>query len=403
MPIYNYKGLNKQGKEVKATINAESIVLAKQKVKAMGLMLLDITEQKSENINKGFNITIGSGVSVNDLALMTRQLSTLIKARIQIVEALSALQEQMDNPTLRVILSELKQKVNEGSSLANALAGYPKVFDNVYVNMVEAGEASGTLDVVLLRLAEFTESQVKLKNKIQGAMVYPVIMGVFGFLMMNVIFIFVIPKIAKVLISAKKELPIQTKICLALSAFLQKYWYVVIIGIFVSTWLLRKYLKTTKGRSQWDALQLKLPIFGIIIKMINVSRFCSTLATLMNSGVPILTSITIVKNLIPNVHLKDTIEKARISISEGGSMTTPLIQSGYFPPLVTHMIKLGEKSGEIEDMLKIISESYEEQVQSRIRGLTSLLEPLMMIMLGLAVAFIVFSVIVPIMNLNSVR
>jgi general secretion pathway protein F len=254
-----------------------------------------------------------------------------------------------------------------------------------------------------LRLAEFTESQVKLKNKIQGAMVYPVIMGVFGFLMMNVIFIFVIPKIAKVLISAKKELPIQTKICLALSAFLQKYWYVVIIGIFVSTWLLRKYLKTTKGRSQWDALQLKLPIFGIIIKMINVSRFCSTLATLMNSGVPILTSITIVKNLIPNVHLKDTIEKARISISEGGSMTTPLIQSGYFPPLVTHMIKLGEKSGEIEDMLKIISESYEEQVQSRIGGLTSLLEPLMMIMLGLAVAFIVFSVIVPIMNLNSVR
>ena len=403
MPIYNYKGLNKQGKEVKATINAESIVLAKQKVKAMGLMLLDITEQKSENINKGFNITIGSGVSVNDLALMTRQLSTLIKARIQIVEALSALQEQMDNPTLRVILSELKQKVNEGSSLANALAGYPKVFDNVYVNMVEAGEASGTLDVVLLRLAEFTESQVKLKNKIQGAMVYPVIMGIFGFLMMNVIFIFVIPKIAKVLISAKKELPIQTKICLALSAFLQKYWYIVIIGIFVSTWLLRKYLKTTKGRSQWDALQLKLPIFGIIIKMINVSRFCSTLATLMNSGVPILTSITIVKNLIPNVHLKDTIEKARISISEGGSMTTPLIQSGYFPPLVTHMIKLGEKSGEIEDMLKIISESYEEQVQSRIGGLTSLLEPLMMIMLGLAVAFIVFSVIVPIMNLNSVR
>ncbi|MFZ4713519.1 MAG: type II secretion system F family protein [Bacteriovoracaceae bacterium] len=403
MAIYNYKGLNKQGKEVKATVNAESIVLAKQKVKAMGFMLLDITEQKSENIGKGLNFTMGSGVSVNDLALMTRQLSTLIKARIQIVEALSALQEQMDNPTLRVILSELKQKVNEGSSLANSLSGYPKVFDNVYVNMVEAGEASGTLDVVLLRLAEFTEAQVKLKNKIQGAMVYPLVMGIFGFLMMNVIFIFVIPKIAKVLISAKKELPIQTKICLGISSFLQNYWYLVFVGIFAGIWLTRRYLKTTKGRSQWDALQLKLPIFGIIIKMINVSRFCSTLATLMNSGVPILTSITIVKNLIPNVHLKDTIEKARISISEGGSMTTPLIQSGYFPPLVTHMIKLGEKSGEIEDMLKIISESYEEQVQSRIGGLTALLEPLMMIALGMAVAFIVFSVIVPIMNLNSVR
>lgn len=403
MPIYNYKGLNKTGKEVKATITSESMVLAKQKIKAMGVMLIDITEQKSDTAAKGLNINFGSGVSVNDLAMMTRQLATLIKARIQIVEALSALQDQMDNQTLRVIISEVKQKVNEGSSLAGALNGYPKVFDNVYVNMVEAGEASGTLDIVLLRLAEFTEAQVKLKNKIQGAMVYPLIMGVFGFLMMNVIFIFVIPKIAKVLVSQKKELPIQTKICLWISGFMQKYWWAVIAGLIIGAFVFKKYINSKKGQSQWHALQLKLPIFGIIIKMINVSRFCSTLATLMNSGVPILTSITIVKNLIHNVHLKDTIEKARVSISEGGSMTTPLAQSGYFPPMVTHMIKLGEKSGEIESMLKIISESYEEQVQSRIGGLTSLLEPVMMILLGMAVAFIVFSVIVPIMNLNSVR
>lgn len=403
MPIYNYKGLNKTGKEVKATLTSESLVMAKQKVKAMGIMLIDITEQKSDTAAKGLNINFGSGVSVNDLAMMTRQLATLIKARIQIVEALSALQDQMDNQTLRVIISEVKQKVNEGSSLAGALSGYPKVFDNVFVNMVEAGEASGTLDIVLLRLAEFTEAQVKLKNKIQGAMVYPIIMGVFGFLMMNVIFIFVIPKIAKVLVSQKKELPIQTKICLWISGFMQKYWWGVIGGIILGAFLLRKYIQSKKGQSQWHALQLKLPIFGIIVKMINVSRFCSTLATLMNSGVPILTSITIVKNLIHNVHLKDTIEKARVSISEGGSMTTPLAQSGYFPPMVTHMIKLGEKSGEIESMLKIISESYEEQVQSRIGGLTALLEPVMMIALGMAVAFIVFSVIVPIMNLNSVK
>lgn len=403
MPIYTYKGLNRTGKEVKDSITAESVILAKQKLKTQGVMLLDIQEQKSENLNKGIRINLGSGVSVNDLAMMTRQLSTLIKARIQIVEALSALSEQMDNPTLQLILSEVKQKVNEGSSLAQALAGYPKVFDHVYVNMVEAGEASGTLDIVLLRLAEFTESQVKLKNKIQGALIYPVIMGVFGFAMMNIIFIFVIPKIAKVLISAKKELPIQTKICLWLSAFLQKWWWMVLIVLFVGWFVGKKYINTKGGRSKYDSIVLKIPLFGQIIKMINVSRFCSTLATLLNSGVPILTSMNIVKNLIPNVHLKETVEKARISISEGGSMTTPLLQSGHFPPLVTHMIKLGEKSGEIEDMLKIISDSYEEQVQSRISGLTSMLEPAMMIALGLAVAFIVFSVIVPIMQLNSVR
>jgi general secretion pathway protein F len=164
-----------------------------------------------------------------------------------------------------------------------------------------------------------------------------------------------------------------------------------------------KYINTSKGQSQWHALQLKLPILGILVKMINVSRFCSTLGTLMNSGVPILTALTIVKNLIPNVHMKDAVEKARQSVSEGASLAQPLMQSGYFPALVTHMIKLGERSGELEPMLKIISENYEDQVQSKISGLTSILEPIMMICLGVAIGFIVFAVVIPMMNMNSLR
>lgn len=404
MPIFSYKGMDRSGKEIKNSINIESVVAAKAKIKAMGIMLIDIKEQKAQGTTSGSSMfTFGSGVGVEDLAMMTRQLATLIKAKIQIVEALAALVDQVDNPTLRLVLADLRQKVNEGASLAKALADHPKVFNSVFINMVEAGEASGTLEIVLLRLADFSEAQVKLRNKVKGAMTYPVIMAVFGFGMMNVIFIFVIPKMAKIFTSSKKELPLITKICIGISEFLQNYWWLVIAGILGSIYLTIKYINTSKGQSQWHALQLKLPILGMLVKMINVSRFCSTLGTLLNSGVPILTALTIVKNLIPNVHMKDAVEKARISVSEGATLTAPLVQSGHFPPLVTHMIRLGEKSGELEPMLKIISENYEDQVESKIGGLTSILEPIMMIGLGTAVGFIVFAVVIPMMDLNKIN
>lgn len=404
MPIYAYKGLDRSGKEIKNTINVESVIAAKQRVKSMGIMLIDIREQRAQGTSGGRSLFSGGGsVPVDDLAMMTRQLATLIKAKIQIVEALAALVDQVDNQNLRLVLSDLRQKVNEGASLAKALGDHPKVFNNIFVNMVEAGEASGTLEIVLLRLADFTEAQVRLKNKVKGAMTYPVIMAIFGFAMMNVIFIFVIPKMAKIFTSTKRELPLITKVCIGISEFLQNYWWLVIAGIVSTIFLFRRYINTPKGRAQWDTLMLKLPIISPLVKMINVSRFCSTLGTLMNSGVPILTALNIVKNLISNVHMKDAVEKARISVSEGASLTQPLIQSGYFPPLVTHMIRLGERSGELEPMLKIISENYEDQVQSKIGGLTSILEPIMMIGLGGAVGFIVFAVVIPMMDMNKLQ
>ncbi|MFP5458634.1 MAG: type II secretion system F family protein, partial [Bacteriovoracia bacterium] len=207
----------------------------------------------------------------------------------------------------------------------------------------------------------------------------------------------------KIFVSMKKELPLQTKITIWISDFLQNYWWAVFLALIGGWYMIQRYIQTPRGQSQWHGLLLRLPIIGILTKMINVSRFCSTLATLLNSGVPILTAMTIVKNLIPNVHMKDAIEKARISVSEGATLTGPLIASGHFPALVTHMIRLGEKSGELEPMLKIVSENYEDQVESKIGGLTSVLEPIMMVMLGLGVAFIVFAVVVPMMSLNSVR
>ena len=403
MAIYTYKGIDKSGKELKATINAEGLNAAKARLKSMGIMLIEINEQTSSTVKKAAGITFGSGVTSGDLDLMTRQIDTLLKAKIQIVEAFTALVDQTDNPRLKIALSEIRQKVNEGSSLARALSDYPKIFDTVYVNMVDAGEASGTLEVVLLRLADFTESQLKLKNRIKSAMTYPMIMMSVGGLMIMLIFIFVIPKIAKIFTNMKKDLPLQTKICIWISNFLVNYWWVVILAIVFGWISFKKYINTEKGRAKFDMVILKLPIIGEIVTMVNVSRFCSTLATLLQSSVPILSSMKIVSNLVSNVHMKKAVDEARLSISEGGSITGPLVRSELFPPMVTHMIKLGEKSGELEPMLQIVSENYEDQVNTKLSGLTSVLEPIMMVVMGIAVAFIIFSVVVPLIDINSLK
>jgi general secretion pathway protein F len=401
MALFSYKGIDKTGTEKKGTVTAENVNVAKNKVRSQGIMLTQIKEQKSQSKSKS-TISLTGGVSINDLSLITRQLATLIKARIQIVEAFTALIEQTENPKLKVILSEVRQKVNEGSSLAKALGDYPKVFDNIYINMVDAGEASGTLDIVLVRLAEFTEAQVKLKNKVRGAMMYPIIMMIVGSLVMGIILVLVIPKITKIFVSMKKELPLPTKICIWISDFLTNYWWAVIVGAFAGWYLFKKYINTKGGRSKWDKLLIKLPIVGELVTMVNVSRFSSTLATLLSSGVPILPAMKIVKNLIANVHMQNAIEDARVNVSEGASMSAPLASSKLFPVMVTHMISLGEKSGELQPMLNIISENYQDQVDAKLNGLTSVLEPIMMVGMGGAVAFIVMSVVVPMMELNSI-
>lgn len=402
MPLYQYKAMNKQGSEIKSELSADSLASAKQKAKQMGLMLIDIKEKKTKE-KKGTSISFGQKVNITDLALMTRQLATLIKAKIQIVEALKALEDQSEHDFLKMVLSEVKQDVNEGLNLSKAMAKHPKVFSTVYVNMIEAGEASGNLEVVLLRLADFTEAQMKLKNKVQGAMLYPLIMMIAGSLLIGLIFVVVIPKIAKIFISMKMDLPLPTKIAINISQFLQSYWWSIPFIVMFLYWVFKKWKSTPKGQRKFDTFLLKAIIIGNLTRMINVSRFCSTLATLLNSGVPIMTALTIVRNLIPNLVLQEAIVKARENVQEGLSMTPPLKDSGHFPVMMTHMIALGEKSGELENMLKIVAENYEEQVNSKIDGLTSILEPIMIVFLGMTVFFVVISVIMPMMKLNQMR
>jgi len=404
MALFNYKGMNSSGAEVKGSINADTLMVAKQKLKTTGIMLISIKEQKADaGSQKKDSISFGQSVSVEDLGLMTRQLATLAKAKIQIVEAFSALVDQTENPKLKIILAEIRQKVSEGKPLSESFGDYPKVFNNVYVNMVEAGEQSGTLEVVLLRLADFTEAQMQLKNKIKGALTYPLIMVVVGAIMFGIIFTFVIPKITKIFKSRRMEIPTPTKICMWLSDTTRDYWWLMIISVFAISIAFQKYIHTKKGEQRWHTFLLNMPVIKDLVVMINVSRFSSTLATLLNSGVPILVAMKIVRNLIANVHMQKAVEQSMINVKEGASLVTPLKDSKLFPPMVTHMISLGEKSGELEEMLNIIAKNYEDQVNSKLSGLTSVLEPIMMIVMGGAVGFIVFSVVVPMMELNSVK
>jgi len=412
MPVFEYTGLTEAGKNVRGIRDAESSKVLRQILRKDGVYLTDARaaeagavagEQKtglSREVDVGAMLGF-TGVSAQDLAIATRQLATLIGAGIPLVDALTALVDQIEQPRLKRIMGVVKQKVNEGSSLADALREHPKVFSDLYVNMIRAGESSGALDVVLVRLADFTESQAQLRNKILGAMLYPAIMVVVGIAIVSILFVVVIPKVTKIFEDMNVTLPWTTRILIGVSSFARDYWYLVVVLLPALVFGVRRYVRSARGRAVWDRAKLRAPIFGELIRMLALSRFAKTLATLLASGVPLLTAMDIVKNIVSNTLLADVIDKARDAIREGESIAAPLKRSGQFPPLVYHMIAIGERSGQLEEMLQNVAKSYEAQVEMRIGALTSLLEPVMIVAMGGGVAFIVFSILMPIMQLNT--
>jgi len=410
--VFEYTGLTEAGKNVRGIRDAESSKALRQVLRKDGVYLTDaraaeagavVGEQKT-GLSREVDIPamLGfAGVSSQDLAIATRQLATLIAAGIPLVEALTALVDQIEQPRLKRIMGVVKQKVNEGASLADALREHPKVFSELYVNMIRAGESSGALDVVLVRLADFTESQAQLRNKIIGAMLYPAIMVVVGIAIVGILFVVVIPKVTKIFDDMNVTLPWTTRILIGVSSFARDYWYVVLVAIPALVFGLRRFVRTARGRAWWDRTKLGAPVFGELIRMLSLSRFAKTLATLLASGVPLLTAMDIVRNIVSNTLLADVIDKARDAIREGESIAAPLRRSGQFPPLVYHMIAIGERSGQLEEMLQNVARSYEAQVEMRVGALTSLLEPVMIVAMGGGVAFIVFSILMPIMQLNT--
>ena len=403
-PIYDYKALDSVGKNQKGIVEAESQKAARAKLKKQGLMITEIAEKSSLREQKSGGIQLfGPRVGAQEIANMTRQLASLVKANIPLVEALGALVDQTENERLKVILSQVRQDVNEGSSLAKSTGKHPKIFDNIFVNMIEAGESSGTLSLVLIRLADLKEGQMRLRNKVISGMTYPVLMMVVSFSLMLAIFTFVIPKLMKIFDSMNKPIPTLTQYLMAVSNSLVNGWYIWISTIAFSIWAFRRYINSATGRPKWDAFTLRLPIAGPMVRMVAVTRFSSVMATLLDSGVPILTSMNIAKNLVGNVPIAEAIASAKENITEGQSIADPLRRSGQFPPMMTHMIAIGEKTGELPEMLKSIAETYEEQVNTKIDAMTSLLEPLMIIGMGGAVGFIVMSVFMPLMEIMNIN
>ncbi len=405
MPAFEYKGLNAAGKEVGGVRDADNEKALRAVLKREGVFLTRVgTGAKKGDGLLSQEVDIAQyfeRISPMDICIFTRQLATLSRAGIPLTESLSATVDQSEKPKLRKILAQLRQDVVEGSSLAGALTKHVEVFGPIFPNMVRAGEASGTLDQVLLRLAEFTESSVKLRQKIQSAMMYPIIMIALGGLILTGMFVFVIPQITQIFADSGQELPVLTQLLIGFSHLLRDWWWGMILLFISVIYGFKRWQNTEAGSYSWDKTKLNIPVFGKLVLMIGVSRFTRTLSTLLSSGVPLLTALDITKNVLANEVLMEVIDEARIAVKEGASLADPLKRSGRFPPIVTHMVAIGERSGALEEMLTVVSDAYESQVENRIAGLTSLLEPAMIVLMGVTIAIIVFAVLMPILQLNE--
>jgi general secretion pathway protein F len=335
------------------------------------------------------------------VAAFTRQLATLLKAGIPLAEALGALGEQGDNKKLEMVLAEIRQKVNEGSSLADTLAAHPKIFPELYTNMVRSGEAAGNLDAVLARLADFLDAQHTLRAKVSGALTYPVIMLVLGSLIMGVLMVVVVPKITSIFEDLGKTLPWNTQLLIFMADVMGSYWWAVLIFAGLSYWAFRRWSHTPKGRAMVDRIQLKVPLIGPLVRYVGVARFARTLATMLAAGVPVLTALEIVKKVLNNTVLEKVVEEARDAIREGESIATPLKRSGQFPSLMVHMVAVGERSGQLEAMLENVATAYERDVEGKVTRLTTILSPLLIVGMALCVVFIVFSVLQPILDMQN--
>ncbi len=412
MAVFEYKGLNEAGKQVQGIRDADSAKTLRQVLRKEGIFLTEVVAEKAPGSaaakGKGGSVNVNGGalfgqrVGATDLAIMTRQLATLLGAGVALVEALTALQDQVDHEKLKMVVSQIKQRVNEGSSLADAMGAHPKIFNTLYVNMIRAGESSGALDIVLVRLADFTENQARLRQKVTGTLAYPAIMLLVSVGIVGILMTVVVPKVTKIFDDNKVTLPLMTRVLVAASNFMSNYWYLVIAAFIAAVVGFFKWKSSKTGKPTWDRLLLKAPIFGSLIRMIAIARFSRTLSTLLKSSVPLLAAMDIVRNIVDNSVLAAVIENARDSIREGESIATPLKRSGEFPPLVYHMIAIGERSGQLEEMLVNVANAYEGQVEVRVSAMTTMLEPLMIVFLGGVVGFIVFSILTPILQINSV-
>ena len=405
MPVFEYTALDSRGKTTSGIIDAEGAQAARQKLRTSGIFPVSIKETLEaapKKSSRTFTLSHRLGrVKPAEVSMMTRQLATLIGAGFPLVSALDALVPQTKSHGFKKILAQIKNLIVEGNSFAQALSKYPGAFSPLYVNMVRAGETSGTLEIVLERLADITEKQQALMNRIQTALAYPIFMMVIGTVVLLVLLIYIVPSITSIFADMNQVLPTPTRILIFLSDFFKSYWWSILIVLVAIGIFFNRAKKTAKGRFWFDKAMLLFPGMGVLAKKLAVARFARTLGSLLENGVSMLIAMDIVKNIAGNILIADSIETAAIEVGKGQGLGAALSGSGIFPQLSIQMIQVGEQSGQLEKMLTKIADVYENEVESSILRLTSYLEPVMILVMGTIVGFIVLSICLPIFEMNQ--
>lgn len=402
MPLFEYTALNPKGDQVKGVAEAANPFGARQKLRDSGVFpvnIREISEENSESKTAGFRLF--EKITQGNITLFTRQLATLLNAGLPLVPSLATLSHQAANPQLKKVLVQVKKDVREGNSFVRSLSRFPHIFPVFYVNMIRSGEASGTLHIVLERLADFNEKQQALKMKIRSALAYPVLMSIIGGLVLFFMMTFIVPNITRIFDQMHQRLPWITILIIAVSSFLKAYWWVMVIGGGATFFFLRSFIRTDRGERLWHKWKLRAPLLGPLHQKIAVSRFSRTLGTLLQSGVPLLSALEISRNVINNRIMRDMLKNAEKEVEEGQPLSSPLARSNLFPPMAVEMLAVGEQSGTMEDMLFKIADASDKEVEAGIMVVTSLLEPVMILLMGLVVGFIVVSILLPMFEMNQ--
>ncbi len=403
MPVYQWQGRTAQGKVLKGEMEAASLEAVFARLRSQRIQPNPgLVKEKGKGLNRQINIPgLGPTVKPHDVMIFTRQFSTMIDAGLPIVQSLDVLFEQCDNSALKEVIRSVRKDVAGGSTLADALAKHPKAFDDLYVNMVRAGEAGGVLNTILNRIALFIEKANRLKKKVKGAMIYPATIVMVAAGVVTILLLFVIPVFAELYGGMGKALPAPTQITIDLSNFFRANFLYLAVAIILAVMGIRLYYKTSQGRVVIDGLLLKLPVLGDLLRKVAVARFSQNMSILLASGVPILEGLAITARTAGNKIIEKAIMDARISISEGKTVAEPLEKSGVFPPMVCQMVAIGENTGALDSMLKKVGEFYEEEVDNAVANLTALMEPMIMIILGIVLGGLVISMYLPIFQLGS--
>jgi type IV pilus assembly protein PilC len=401
MPRFSYQAMTRTGGVVNGTLEAESSAELISKLKGSGYFPMEVQEQVTEEKRRLPVLRLGRRVKSSEVEFFSYQLATLLNSGVPLIRALSVAAEQITNDTLRSAIDQTRYDVEHGSTLYDALGQHKRIFSDLYINIVRAGETGGVLGLVLARLADFSEKQRKLKSAVVAALFYPVILVFVGSAIGTVLTLFVIPRLSSMFAELGTALPWPTQVLMAITGFIRGYWWVILLMVIVAAISLRQYRRTESGKSNIDRLKLKLPLAGGIFITSALSRFTRTLGTLLDNGVPILQSLAIVRETIGNIVYRNIVETSEKEVERGESLAASLQRSGEFPALVTHMLAIGEESGNPQEMLMKLSEYYDTEMDKRLDRISGLVGPLIILVMALAVGFLVAAAVLPIFEASS--